>query len=85
MTLAAVLAVLHQAQTDDRFRCLCLCNPDQALVDYDLTPQEQAVLLAGEPEALELLGVQNTIACQHSLPIRADFLAARLSGRRPDA
>ena len=70
MTLAVVLQVLQQAHADDGFRRWCLCNPDQALAGYDLTPQERAVLLTGDPEALALLGVHRTIARQHSLALR---------------
>ena len=70
MTLEVVLRVLRQAQTDDGFRRWCLCNPDRALAGYDLTPQERAVLWTGDAEALALLGVQRTIARQHSLPTR---------------
>jgi hypothetical protein len=53
MTKEALQSVIGRAVTDADFRHTLFANPDVALVDYDLTPEELASLIAIDYETMD--------------------------------
>ncbi len=54
----ALNQVIERASTDEGFRSRLQSDPAGALAGYDLTPEERAALLRGDPRPLRPLRVE---------------------------
>ena len=61
MSLGDLTRVVERATTDFAFLAELNEKPDQALAGYDLSSEERAALLKGDPSDLHLLGVDSRI------------------------
>jgi hypothetical protein len=58
MSQESFLQVVERARTDRAFQTQLVANPEGALAAYDLTPEERAALLRGDPTELQRPGVE---------------------------
>ena len=61
MSLGDLTRVVERATTDFTFLAQLNEKPDQALAGYDLSTEERAAILKGDPSDLHLLGVDSRI------------------------
>ena len=61
MSAEALNQVCERAMTDSAFRDQLINDPDTALGAYDLTADERAALLSGDPVRLDELGVDERL------------------------
>lgn len=57
MSLEAMIEVIERAALDGEFRSELRTNPDAVLLNFDLTPTQQAALKSGNREALRACGL----------------------------
>jgi hypothetical protein len=65
----ALVEVLERASTDPAFRAQIQSDPKGALAGYDLTAEERAAIVAGDPEPLRALGVDARITKTIDTPV----------------
>jgi hypothetical protein len=58
MSHTTLFEVVDRVRTDRAFQEQMVANPEVALAGYDLTPEERAALLRGDPTELQGLGVE---------------------------
>ncbi|MBX5491059.1 MAG: hypothetical protein IRZ14_07860 [Chloroflexi bacterium] len=51
MSLQELERVMARALRDEAFRLLLRTAPDEALAEYELTPEERAIILGGSTDA----------------------------------
>lgn len=61
MTMQAMMAVLDRAAKDYRFNWRMMETPEEAMAEYDLTPEERAALIGGERDFLISVGLDERI------------------------
>ena len=61
MSKDALSKVIERASTDAAFRSQLKSSPESALAGYDLTPEERAAVMHGDPRHLESLAVDARI------------------------
>jgi hypothetical protein len=62
MSQDAIAQVLERASTDAAFRAQLAKKDANALAGYDLTAEERAALMSGDPTSLAELGVDSRIS-----------------------
>ncbi len=62
MSKQAMMAVLDRASKDQRFNWRMMTDPDAALAQFDLTPQEREALKSGERAKLVDCGLDERLA-----------------------
>ncbi len=62
MTRQAMQAVLDRAGKDQRFNWRMMTEPDAALAEYELTPQEREALKSGDRARLVECGLDERLA-----------------------
>ena len=58
----ALAQLIERASTDAGFRAQLRSNPEAVLADYDLTAEEKAALLSGDPGVLLQRGVDQRVS-----------------------
>jgi hypothetical protein len=64
----ALARVLERASTSPAYREWLAADPDGALAEYDLTPDERAALLARDPRPLRPLHVERHVPINQDTP-----------------
>jgi hypothetical protein len=59
MSKEAIEQVIARLEREPEFLDRIRENPARALIGYDLTPEERTLLLGGDTEALQALGVDS--------------------------
>jgi hypothetical protein len=60
---------VERVLVDRAFRALLVGDPDRALADHELTADERAALLVGDPRRLEELGVDERLTRRTGRPL----------------
>jgi len=69
MPAERVLSIIRRATLDDEFRAKLFANPDDALAEYDLSPDETAAIRRLQPEHID--SFVGGLVAQQFIPIRA--------------
>ncbi|HZU07007.1 MAG TPA: Os1348 family NHLP clan protein [Chloroflexota bacterium] len=69
MSQEALAQVIERASTDAAFRAQLQSDPDRALAGYELTAEERAALLSGDPGQLQSLGVEQRVSKLDNPPL----------------
>ena len=74
MSLRALIDVTTKLMTDGEFRNLLVIQPEQALSQFDLSPQEVEALERRDPALAERLAREHTLGLAAHVEQHGDFL-----------
>ena len=72
MSQESLSKIVERASTDPAFRAQLQSNPESALAGYDLTAEERAALMSGDPGRMQGLGVDARVSKMQQGPWEGD-------------